>query len=163
MPALELATGKLLLDAPGHLSLSPNGHGGTLLALADAGLFDSLAKKGIRHLFYFQVDNPLVRVADPLFLGHHVRQRAELSTKAVAKENPLDKVGNLVLVDGRCAIIEYSDLPESLAKQTDEDGWLRIRLGNTAIHLFDLAFLQRTATGDLRIPFHIARKKEPYL
>ena len=72
MPALDLATGKLLLAAPGQLFLSPNGHGGTLLALAEAGLLDSLSDQGIRHIFYCQVDNPLVQVADPLFLGHHI-------------------------------------------------------------------------------------------
>ena len=66
-------------------------------------------------------------------------------------------------IDGRCGIIEYSDLPESLARQTEPDGRLRFRLGNSAIHIFDLAFLQRVTTGDLRIPFHVARKKVPHL
>src|SRR5262249_20072152 len=61
MPALDLATGKLLLEAPGRLFTSPNGHGGTLLALADSGLLDRLRARGIRQVFYFQVDNPLVK------------------------------------------------------------------------------------------------------
>src|SRR5262249_18252662 len=42
MPALDLASGKLLLEKPGSLFLSPNGHGGTLTALADCGLLDDL-------------------------------------------------------------------------------------------------------------------------
>jgi UDP-N-acetylglucosamine/UDP-N-acetylgalactosamine diphosphorylase len=163
MPALDLATGKLLLEAPGRLFLSPNGHGGTLLALAEAGLLDELGKRGIRHIFYCQVDNALVQIADPLFLGHHLRGRAEVSTKAIAKSGPLDKLGNLALIDGKCSIIEYSDLPEGLARQTDAEGLLRFRVGNPAIHIFDLDFLGRVATGDLRIPFHVARKKVPYL
>ena len=163
MPALDLATGRLLREGPGQLCLSPNGHGGTLLALADSGLLASLQQRGLRHLFYFQVDNPSVMVAEPLFLGHHIRQRAEVSTKAIVKHTPLDKLGNLVLIDGRCGIIEYSDLPESLARQTEPDGRLRFRLGNSAIHIFDLDFLQRVTTGDLRIPFHVARKKVPHL
>ena len=78
MPALDLATGKLLLESPGRLFTSPNGHGGTLTALADTGLLDRLRQRGIRHLFYFQVDNPLVKVADPVFLGHHLAARAEV-------------------------------------------------------------------------------------
>jgi UDP-N-acetylglucosamine/UDP-N-acetylgalactosamine diphosphorylase len=163
MPALDLETGKLLLEAPGSLCLSPNGHGGTLLALADAGLFDVLRHQGVRHVFYYQVDNPLVQVADPLFLGHHIRNRAEVSTKAIIKNGPLDKLGNLVLIDGRCSMIEYSDLPEALARQTDSAGQLRFRVGNPAIHIFDLDFLERVTTGDLRIPFHVAKKKVPHL
>ncbi len=42
MPALDLATGRLLLEKPGRLFLSPDGHGGTLTALADTGLLDKL-------------------------------------------------------------------------------------------------------------------------
>src|SRR5262249_48834009 len=71
MPALDIATGKLLMEAPGRLFTSPNGHGGTLTALADSGLLDQVRDAGIRQIFYFQVDNPLVKVADPVFLGHH--------------------------------------------------------------------------------------------
>jgi UDP-N-acetylglucosamine/UDP-N-acetylgalactosamine diphosphorylase len=126
-------------------------------------LIDTLEDRGIRHIFYFQVDNPLVRIADPVFLGHHVQQKAEVSSKAIAKNGPLDKLGNLVLIDGRCSMIEYSDLPESLAQQLDEAGQLRFRVGNPAIHIFDLQFLKLVTTGALRIPFHIARKKVPYI
>ncbi len=162
MPALDLATGKLLLAGPGELFLSPNGHGGTLLALAEAGLLGSLSSRGIRHIFYCQVDNPVVKVADPQFLGHHIRARAEVSTKVIAKEGPLDKLGNLVLVDGQCSIIEYSDLPETLARQTDADNGLRFRVGNSAVHVFDVDFLKSVTAGEMRIPFHLARKKVPH-
>jgi UDP-N-acetylglucosamine/UDP-N-acetylgalactosamine diphosphorylase len=163
MPALDRATGQLILEALGRLFLSPNGHGGTLTALADSGLLERLRRQGIRHVFYFQVDNPLVKVADPVFLGHHMLTRAEVSAKIVAKESPTDKLGNLVLVDGRCTMIEYSDLPEALARQTDEQGRLRIWAGSPAIHIFDVEFLRRMVGEGVKIPFHVAKKKVPYL
>ncbi|MBY0523316.1 MAG: UDPGP type 1 family protein [Gemmataceae bacterium] len=163
MPALDLQSGRLLLDAPGKLFTSPNGHGGTLTALADDGILDRLSSQGIKEIFYFQVDNPLVKVADPVFLGHHLKAHAEVSSKIVAKLGPTDKLGNLALVDGRCTIIEYSDLPEALAKQTDEHGKLRLWAGSPAIHVFSLEFLRRVTQGALRIPFHVARKKVPCL
>jgi UDP-N-acetylglucosamine/UDP-N-acetylgalactosamine diphosphorylase len=162
MPALELETGRLLMDGPASLFLSPNGHGGVLPALRDRGILDRLRDRGIRHLFYFQVDNPLVRVADPLFLGHHIARRAEVSSKIIPKLTPTDKLGNLVLVDGRCTIIEYSDLPEELARATDAAGRLCFSAGSPAIHIFDVDFLHRLTDGEVRIPFHIARKKVPY-
>jgi UDP-N-acetylglucosamine/UDP-N-acetylgalactosamine diphosphorylase len=167
MPALDRATGRLLLESPGRLCLSPNGHGGALTALAETGLLEMLRQRGIRQVFYFQVDNPLVKVADPVFLGHHVAAGAEASTKIVAKFDPTDKLGNLVQVDGRCAIIEYSDVPEDWARQTDAQGRLRLWAGNTAIHLFAVEFLARV-TGEREaaerfLPFHVARKKVPYL
>jgi UDP-N-acetylglucosamine/UDP-N-acetylgalactosamine diphosphorylase len=163
MPALDLATGKLLMEKPGRLFTSPNGHGGTLTALADSGLLEELRRRGIRQVFYFQVDNPLVKVADPVFLGHHLAARAEVSSKIVPKEGPTDKMGNIVLVDGRCTIIEYSDLPEELGKQTDQEGQLRIWAGSPAIHIFAVEFLEQVTRGEGRLPFHVARKKVPHL
>jgi UDP-N-acetylglucosamine/UDP-N-acetylgalactosamine diphosphorylase len=163
MPALDLEGGRLLMEAPSRLFLSPNGHGGVLPALRDSGCLDRLRQRGIRHLFYFQVDNPLVRVADPLFLGHHIARRSEASSKVVPKLTPTDKLGNLVLIDGRCTIIEYSDLPEELARATDEHGSLRFSAGSPAIHIFDVDFLARLTEGEVGIPFHVARKKVSHI
>jgi UDP-N-acetylglucosamine/UDP-N-acetylgalactosamine diphosphorylase len=166
MPALDLASGKLLLETRSRLFLGPDGHGGTLTALASSGLLDQLAGQGIRHIFYFQVDNPLVHVADPVYLGYHIDRRAEISCKVVAKSHPTEKMGNFALVDGRCQMIEYSDLPESLAVETDAQGKLKLWAGNPAIHLFEVNFLRRLTSGGSRacaLPFHVARKKVPYL
>jgi UDP-N-acetylglucosamine/UDP-N-acetylgalactosamine diphosphorylase len=163
MPALDLATGTLLMEKPGRLFSSPNGHGGTLTALNDSGLLETMAGRGVTQIFYFQVDNPLVKIADPVFLGHHVRGNAEASSKVVAKAGPADKMGVFAEVDGRCTIIEYSDLPPELARATDDQGRLRLWAGNPAIHLFSVDFLRRVTRGETRLPFHVARKKVPYL
>jgi UDP-N-acetylglucosamine/UDP-N-acetylgalactosamine diphosphorylase len=163
MPALDLVTGKLLMEAPGRLFLSPDGHGGTLTALASSGLLNRLQKKGIRHIFYFQVDNPLVKAADPTFLGCHIDKRSEASSRVLPKLGPTDKLGNFVQIDGRCSMIEYSDLPLEMAKQTDETGRLRLWAGSPAIHTFDVDFLARMTTGAGLIPLHVARKKVPCL
>jgi UDP-N-acetylglucosamine/UDP-N-acetylgalactosamine diphosphorylase len=162
MPALDLATGKLLLDGPGSVFLSPNGHGGTLTALADSGLLADLTARGVKHVFYFQVDNPLVRVGDPAFLGRHIELHSDVSSKTVRKEKPEEKVGVLALVDGRCAIVEYSDMPAEMAAERDPDGPLTFRAGSPAIHLFSVEFLDRATSGSTRLPFHVARKKVPY-
>src|SRR5262249_19407412 len=76
MPALDLKTGRLLMESKSELFLSPNGHGGTLTGLADSGLLDILQKRGVRTVYYFQVDNPLVDLADRFFIGQHLAQQA---------------------------------------------------------------------------------------
>ena len=162
MPAVDLATGGLLLEAPGRLALSPNGHGGTLTALADSGLLTQLRADGVRHVFYFQVDNPLVRVADPAFVGRHIESGSEASSKVVAKTEPGERVGVLALVNGRCGIVEYSDLPRDLAERRTADGRLAFDAGNIAVHLFGVDFLERVTTGAGRLPYHRAKKKVPY-
>ena len=159
MPALSLDEGKLLMEVPGKLFTSPNGHGGTLTALADTGLLGDLKMRGIRSVFYFQVDNPLVNIGDSAFIGRHIRLRSESSSKVVYKECPEEKVGLLAEVAGRCSIIEYSDLPMAWAEERTAAGELVFRAGNPAIHLFDVNFLARITSGEHRLGFHIARKK----
>lgn len=147
MPALCPRTGRLLLEAPGKLFLSPNGHGGALTALADSGLLADLCARGVEHLFYFQVDNPLVKVCDPGFVGRHIAHGSEASSKVVYKEDPEEKVGVLVETGGRCTIIEYTQLPKDRATERDDAGALRYRAGSPAIHLFALSFLERATRG----------------
>jgi UDP-N-acetylglucosamine/UDP-N-acetylgalactosamine diphosphorylase len=161
MPALELATGRLLFEEPGRLCLSPNGHGGTLTGLSDSGLLARLEQRGIRTISYFQVDNPLVKLADYLFLGRHLAERAEVSSKVLPKTGPKEKVGLFVLIDGRCSMIEYSDLPDAWAHETDNNGGLQFWAGNPAIHLFDVGFLNKVMGEAGRLPWHLARKKMP--
>ncbi len=163
MPAIDKDTGKLLMTAQSQLALSPNGHGGTLQALADHGHLADLRRRGIRYLFYFQVDNPMVKVTDAAFLGHHIEAGADLSLKVVAKTDPAEKVGVFVEVDGKPQVLEYSELPKELAERRATDGTLEIWAGSIAIHIFDVAFLERLAAGGQMLPFHRAVKKVPHL
>ena len=121
MPAVDRATGKVLLASKDRVALSPDGHGGTLSALAapesggSASCLDEMRALGVRTLFYFQVDNPLVRIAEPSFIGLHREADAEVSFKVVERISPEEKLGVVVAVDGRPQVIEYSDLPAELA------------------------------------------------
>jgi UDP-N-acetylglucosamine/UDP-N-acetylgalactosamine diphosphorylase len=163
MPAVDARTGKVLLDRCDHLALSPDGHGGMLAAFVASGALDDARRRGVRHLFYFQVDNPLVEIGGPEFLGHHLLARSELSSQVVAKQDPLARVGNVVEVDGRLRVIEYSDLPEELANRRNPDGSLAIWAGSIAVHVMDLDFLARMAGHADGLPFHVARKRVPYV
>ena len=99
MPAFDLL-GHMLLAEKDSLALSPDGHGGSLRALAKSGALTDMKKRGVEHLSYFQVDNPLVHCIDPLFLGLHDMTGSEMSSKTIPKSHPLEKVGNLVVGDG---------------------------------------------------------------
>lgn len=163
MPAVDATTGKVLLSGLGRISLSPDGHGGMPAALRASGALADIRRRGIELLFYMQVDNPLVGVCDPEFIGYHLLADSELSTQVVAKHNPLDRVGNVVSIDGQVRIIEYSDLPDDVAHQRLADGSLKLWAGNIAVHVFDVELLDRASSSDGNLPFHLARKKVPYL
>lgn len=162
MPAVEAATGKLLLATKSSLALSPNGHGGAIEALARSGLLDSLEQRGVRHIFYFQVDNPLVKVADPVFLGQHIESQAEMSLKVLPKLSPEERLGVVVVHNGTVRVIEYSDLPDDLARKRRPDGELELWAGSIAIHVFDVLFLKRLAQAS-SLPYHYARKVVPFV
>jgi UDP-N-acetylglucosamine/UDP-N-acetylgalactosamine diphosphorylase len=163
MPVVDL-DGKLLLAEPGRLAMNPDGHGGCLPALRHSGALDDMAGRGVELVSYFQVDNPLVRCLDPVFLGLHDRRGAEMSAKALPKRDPLEKVGNFCQAGGKVFVVEYSDMPEHLARQCTDDGRLRFSAGSIAIHVLSRTFVERlTADGRCRLPFHRAVKKTPYV
>ncbi|HEX5103171.1 MAG TPA: UTP--glucose-1-phosphate uridylyltransferase, partial [Pirellulaceae bacterium] len=150
---------RILLEAPDSLFLGPDGHGGMLAALEKSGGLADAERRGIKHLFYGQIDNPLTQICDELFLGSHILAGSEMTTQVVRKREPLERVGNVVQVAGRTQIIEYSDLPEEFARRTNPDGSLKLWAGNLAVHVFDVAFLQRQAADPQALPFHCAKKK----
>jgi UDP-N-acetylglucosamine/UDP-N-acetylgalactosamine diphosphorylase len=163
MPAVDANTGCLLLAAKDSLFLSPDGHGGTVAALAASGAIEDMRHRGIRHLFYLQVDNPLAPIADPEFIGNHLLANSELTSMAIAKQTPQDRLGVFAMIDDRLQVIEYSDLPDDVAAKRDPDGSLEFWAGSIAVHMFSVAFLKRVLTLKDALPFHIAHKKVPFI
>jgi len=161
MPAIDAGTGRLLLASPGELALSPDGHGGTLNGLVVSGCLADMRARGLRHVFYCQVDNPLVEMCDPRFLGFHLQAGSEMSTQVVTKRHSREKVGNVVSLDGKLQILEYSDLnslDDEIVERRAADSSPIFWAGNTACHVFDVAFLERMAASGTALPFHVARK-----
>ncbi len=146
MPAVDFA-GKILLETPSSLALSPDGHGGSLRALHRSGALDLMKTEGVDTLSYFQVDNPLVRSVDPAFIGWHRLRGSEMSSKMVPKAYPGEKVGHFCVQDGRLVVVEYSDLPLAMQRETNPDGSLRFNAGSIAIHVIDREFARRMAEG----------------
>ena len=161
MPAVDF-NGKILLETRGTLALSPDGHGGSLRALERSGALDLMAREQIDTLSYFQVDNPLVRCVDPAFIGWHLRHGSQMSSKMVPKAYPEEKLGHFCVQGGRLVVVEYSDLPLAMQRETEADGRLRFLAGSIAIHVLDRDFIRHVARGEgVALPFHRADKKIP--
>ncbi|TWT86874.1 putative uridylyltransferase [Pseudobythopirellula maris] len=163
MPAVDKSTGKMLLADKGELFLSPDGHGGTIAALASSGATEHMRRRGVKQLFYLQVDNPIVPIGDAEMLGYHLLAESELTSMAVTKQAPEDKLGNFVMLGDELNVIEYSDFPSEVAAATDDAGGLKFWAGSIAVHVFDVAFLERMLALKDALPFHIANKKVPHV
>ncbi|MCO6437007.1 MAG: UDPGP type 1 family protein [Phycisphaerae bacterium] len=157
LPAFDRG-GKLLLESKDHLAMAPDGHGGSLKALVRSGALDDMRQRGVEIVSYFQIDNPLVKPFDPLFIGLHHATESDMSSKVLPKADDLEKVGNLCMAVGRLVLIEYSDFPEKLARERNADGSRKFDAGNPAIHMLDVEFVARVIERDFRMPFRRADK-----
>ena len=162
MPAVNFE-GKIMLESKSSIAMSPDGHGGSLRALQRSGSLDVMQSEGVDILSYFQVDNPLVRLIDPSFIGWHAMRSSDMSSKMVPKAYAEEKVGHFCVQKGRLVVVEYSDLPMELQREKDANGQLRYLAGSIAIHILDRDFVRRIAAGgaSAELPFHRADKKIP--
>ncbi|MHC4740884.1 MAG: UTP--glucose-1-phosphate uridylyltransferase [Planctomycetota bacterium] len=155
--------GRILLAEKGKIATSPDGHGGSLKALYGSGAFEDMTRRGVEYISYWQVDNPLINIFDPLFIGLHALDGSEMSSKTVIKTGPFEKVGNFCIGDGKLTVIEYSDLPDELAKKKNKDGSLAFQLGSIAIHIISRSFVEKLNAKGFSLPIHRAVKKIPHI
>ena len=161
IPAVD-AEGNMLLATKNSVAMNPDGHGGVVSALKQSGGLEEMSIRGIKHLSYVQVDNPLANVIDPDFIGLHLSDKSsqEASSKCVPKITPEERVGVFCNVAGNIEVVEYIDLPADKANQVHADGELLYGAGSIAVHLFSVDFLQRIAND---LPWHLAHKKVQYV
>jgi len=161
-PAIDEA-GRLFMSARDRIFMSPSGTGGVFDALFRSGATEDMTRRGVRHLFYYQIDNPLVKTCDPEFVGYHAGADAEMSCKFVLKADPNEKVGVLGLVDGRLHVVEYIHMSQADKAATNPDGTLEYSCGSIAIHVIDRDFVIRLNRSEIRLPVYPAHKKIPHL
>jgi len=157
-PALT-ADGKIILDQPGHIFMSPDGHGGTISALEKKGCLADMQRRGISTVFYFQVDNPMVEIADPAFIGLHITKHADFSLKLCAKRDAKEGMGVVAIRNNHYEMIEYTELTDEQANRRTATGDLTFKYGSPAIHIFSFDFLKQESSRNM--PLHIAFKKIP--
>jgi len=162
IPAID-SNGKFILDVKNHIFTNPNGHGGSLSALWNSGAIEKMQSKGIEYIYYFQVDNVLADICDPVYLGYHVLNKSEMSNKVVRKAYPEEKMGVICKINGKTGLMEYSDLPEDDMYAENTDGSLKYWAGNIAIHIFNVDFIEKENKGGFKLPYHIAKKAIPCL
>lgn len=150
---------KLILKDKTSLMANPDGHGGCLKSLWQSGLLKKLENIGIMKLFYCHIDNPLVKIGDPLFLGWHIKENADFSLKVVRKKHPKEKVGNFVICDGKPRVIEYIELPDEIRNRTDSKGNPVFWAGSIGIHFINTEFINEINKNGFALPYHKQVKK----
>ena len=160
LPVID-AEGKILLAEPGRLALGPNGNGGCFPALKSSGALADMKRRGVEWVFTYGVDNALVRVCDPGFLGFAIISGFPAASKSVAKTDPAERVGVFCLRSGKPSVLEYSEMTPEMCGMRDMQGGLLYGSANIAVHLFRRDFLE--AQAETPLPYHVAHKKVPHV
>lgn len=171
LPCFDLSGSKILMESKSSICESPDGNGGLYKAIQTAGILEDMKNKGIEHVHMYCVDNCLVRVADPVFLGFAMKRSFDLATKVVRKRDATESVGLIVMdkIAKKPCVIEYSEITQELAHKKDpqDASKLYLRAANIVNHYYSLDLLERmlskwTSSQEF-LPFHIAKKKIPSL
>jgi len=156
--------GKMILGAKHKLSIAPDGNGGLYRALRREGILDDMKSKGIEYIQLYCVDNILVKVGDPLFMGYCLSKGAECANKVVRKGFPTEAVGITCKVAGHYQVVEYSEITQKSAERRNKDGSLTYSAANICIHFFTFEFLNRIVMENERsLEHHVAKKKIPFI
>ena len=153
--------GKLLMEEPGRLATSPNGNGGWFSSLVKAGYLDELHKRNTEWINIFSVDNPLQKMADPVFIGATIANGADSGSKVVRKAYPEEKMGVMCREDGCSSVIEYYELSDDMRNATDDNGTLLYGFGVILNYIFKLDKLEELLNK--KLPCHIVEKKIPFV
>lgn len=123
-----------------------------------------MKRRGIEHIHAYCVDNCLVRVADPTFIGFAASMKVSIATKVVRKRSANESVGLIVLKDGKPGVVEYSEIDKATAEAKDpkQPDVLKFRAANIVNHYYSFEFLNSMESWVASMPHHVARKKIPY-
>ena len=154
--------GKILLSDQNILASSPDGNGGLYKALMEEGILDDMKSRGIKHIFVYCVDNILVKVADPEFLGFCISREADCGNKVVRRLEG-ESVGVTCLLDGKPGVVEYTEMSEEVREKKTGDNKLVFGAANVCIHYFNFNFLTEVVAREAVMPVHLARKKIPHI
>ncbi|KAL9089235.1 MAG: hypothetical protein Q9165_005803 [Trypethelium subeluteriae] len=155
---------KIILESKGKVAVAPDGNGGLYQALITSSIVHDMSKRGIQHVHAYCVDNCLVKVADPAFIGFSASKDVDIATKVVRKRNAKESVGLIMQRNGRPDVVEYSEIDPKMAEAKDEkdSSLLRFRAANIVNHYYSFRFLESIPQWAHKLPHHVARKKIPY-
>lgn len=134
---------------------------GVFAALNKSHALEDMMSRGVKWVFIAGVDNCLLKMVDPLFIGLCEEKEYMLGSKTIQKRSPDEKVGVFCKREGKPCVVEYTEISEEMANLRDEKGDLVFGQSHVLFNMFNIEFLKRLK--DKPLPYHIAHKKANYV
>ncbi|KAG1904750.1 nucleotide-diphospho-sugar transferase [Suillus fuscotomentosus] len=168
LPCLT-AEGKIMLENTSRIAVAPDGNGGLYAATrtplsesSKSTVLSDLTDRGILYVHAYCVDNCLVKVADPVFLGYCISKQADCAAKVVPKASSSEAVGVVARRGEKFSVVEYSEISKEQAElRNAKTGELAFNAANIANHFYTTSYLKSVKSFEDDLAFHIARKKIP--
>ncbi|KAJ5175546.1 uncharacterized protein N7482_001423 [Penicillium canariense] len=157
--------GKIIMESKSKVAVAPDGNGGIYQAIVTSGVREDMRKRGIKHIHAYCVDNCLVKVADPVFIGFSASKNVDIATKVVRKRDAAESVGLIVQKNGKPDVVEYSEIDKETAEAKDpkQPDVLKFRAANIVNHYYSFQFFESIENWMHKLPHHVARKKIPFI
>ena len=160
LPLVDV-NGKLLVGKDMKIKEASDGNGGTYSSLRASGCLAEMKEKGIKWVFIGGVDNALLKMADTILLGMAIDKKVQIASKSIVKANPHERVGVFAKMNGHPAVIEYSEMPEKMAEEVDNDGELKYGEAHIMCNLYTIEAIEKISKETLI--YHSAFKKNSYI
>ena len=153
--------GKLMLNKEGNINTAADGHGGIFVSMEKEKITENMKQRGIKWVFIGPVDNVLIKMVDPIFIGICQDKNMLAGGKSIIKAYPEERVGVFCKKDGKPDVIEYTEISKEMAKMKNDKGELVYAESHINCNVFNIDIIEKISKN--KLPYHCAHKKIEYL
>lgn len=152
--------GDILLDEEGLIKYASDGHGGIFKAMQQNGILEDINKRNIEWILVSPVDNPLLELVDPIFMGIAEKEKFNAISKSIIKKDPNQKSGVFCIKENKVNVLEYTEIAPEVANRKDSAGNFYFSNVHINCNMFNIKTIEKLV--DIDIPYHVAKKKATY-
>lgn len=160
LPLIDIF-GNLILEETYKIKESSNGNGDVFNSIKRNGILEEMKEKNIKWVSFGGVDNVILDIVDPLFLGLTISHNKLVASKTLFKKDINDKDWIFVRKSGKPAIIDCNYLSSSMKNAIDKNGNYLYRETNMLAHLFNISAIEKACNE--KLPYHRAFKKNNFV